>query len=156
MQSNSFNNHMRRILLLFPFYRWWNWDTERLSSWPESLLYPGFGPKPSGSGACSFNHTSLLPVCIVSITEGLLQCTESFCSRMWDFNIWIGSFALTLSSHSSSFICIDFGLKDSCLHVECGVGQIFMLPKHSSAGSMPQYRLPLPQAWALPLWKWRR
>lgn len=77
----------------------------------------------SGSRARVFNRIFYF---IPSIIEGPLQCHENFCPRIWDFKIWVGSFTLTPSLNSISFICTDFGLKDSGLDVEDGIGQAFV------------------------------
>ena len=92
----------------------------------------------SGSRARVFNCIFYF---IPSIIEGPLQCHENFCPRMWDFKIWVGSFTLTPSLNSISFICTDFGLKDSGLMLRMVLAKP-LLPRWSRAVSTPHCQLP--------------
>lgn len=99
---------MRSILLLFPFYRWWSWDMERLCNGPSHSPTQELGTSSLTEETAFTTFLCFPPLCITSINEGLLLCNKNFCPRMWDFSIWIGSFTWALSLNSNSFICIDW------------------------------------------------
>lgn len=137
-----------RWMLLFPFSRWWNWDTKRLCNWPKSLSYPGLGPRQSSPRAYAFNHM-FLPLSALQASMkgcwGVMKTSpkgmrHQYLNRIMHFDFMLKFQFLHL---------LDFGLKDSCLLVEIGVGQIFMLPNGSRRVCATVYRLLNP-------WKQRR
>ena len=125
---STLNKAVRLTAVWGGYYCCFHFTDDEAEAHQQGVCVTGPGNHPtqcsdSGSWARVFNCIFYL---VPSIIEGPLQCHENFCPRIWDFKIWMGSFTLTPSLNSISVICVDFGLKDSGLNAEDGVGQAFV------------------------------